>query len=174
MPVSYLGADAATVARSSDVAKISNLSFLNRAAGTIFVEAVPYGINTVGNNQTLVALSDNTTSNYWHIRIDAAGFLRVSGATASGGTPWNSVALGAKIIPFDTQKLAFAWDSTSASVSRNGAAAVGSGGAFALPGAISQMDVGSLANSFLLNGGVRRIRTLGYRATDAQLQAMTA
>lgn len=170
MAPSYRAADAATVSRSSDIAKINDISWLNRSAGTIYIEAIPSGTNTTGNNQSLVALSDNTTSNYWHLRIDASGSLKVSGV---GGTPWNSVAIGAAIVPFAKQKLAFAWDASSASVARNGAAAIGSGGAFAFPAAVSQMDIGSLANSFMVNGSIPIIQIWPYRKTDAELTAMT-
>lgn len=171
MPVSYLAADAATVSRSNDLATVSNISWLNKSAGTIFIECVPYGINTSGNNQALISLSDNTTNNYLRLRIDAAGQIKVDG---NGGTPWNSAAIGAAIVPFATQKLAFSWDASSASISRNGAAAVGSGAAFALPAAISQMDIGNLAGSFFLNGTLRNIRIWNYRKPDAELALLSA
>jgi hypothetical protein len=171
MPFLYLAAAGSAGSKSADIATVSDISWLNRASGTIFIEAVPYGLNSSGNNQTLLALSDNTTSNYWQLRIDSAGTLRVSGV---GGTPWNSVSLGT-MAAYGVEKLAFGWTAAgSASVSRNGAAATTTAGPFAFPAAVSQMDIGNLAANFFMNGTVRSIKFWNYRKPDAELALLSA
>jgi hypothetical protein len=169
---SYIPTVASQVTRSADVCSISAPMFApwyNQSQGTMVVEFVSNGINTVSSS--LAAISDGTGNNILLPFINAGGVSFVS--VLSGGATSASLNTGAVTVRA-IAKHASAYQADSFAATLNGAApTVDTAGP--VPVGANVMNIGWAApyGGLYLNGWLRRITYYPFRASNNQLQALT-
>lgn len=169
---SYIPTVASQVTRAADIAAITGPNFTpwyNQSAGTFVAEGSAYAFPVSASNNTLVALSDGSTTNASYVySFGSAGYA----ATSTGGVVQANPTSGSALSPNTPYKMAYAFKANDFAFSVNGAA-VGADASGTIP-TVNQLQIGRVGATVLLNGHIRSIRYYPSRLTDAQLQALTA
>jgi hypothetical protein len=159
-PILTLGA---TATRAADQMLAPAGGRLSSTAGTVVADGITSSIGAAG----FVSLNDGTGNNRVDLRSGAASFVSVGGVTQAEVTLAETVA-------GQLTRSAFAYAINNFAASRNGGA-VATDVSGTVP-AVTQMQLGGIdgGTANQLSGHLTRIRYIGRRLTNAQLQALTA
>lgn len=154
---SYIPTTTASATRATDLVTFSDLSWLDGAGDTLYVEWIAKNVN----NATVLAL-DATNDK---LLIETTGMK----GSMAGATAGNNVAAGA------VAKAAVRLKASDSAISVNGGAAVVNASATA-PGTLTAARLGlDLAGANAIDGLIRRVSAFkGVAANDAALVALSA
>jgi hypothetical protein len=162
-PILTLGA---TATRAADVMDSLNSGWMNAAEGVLVTDWI---------------VSDSVgTKTAWHLTDGGANERMIVQASAAGTTRHLAFIGGSAVVALDIVSAptgsivrdAFAYRAGSYAASRNGSAPITSAHA-SVPAAANVLRLGHDLSNNQLNGHITRIRYVGRRLTNAQLQALT-
>ena len=174
-PTSYIPTTTATVTRAADVASITGTNFsswYNQTQGTLFGEYFPSAVAPATTSQTLIYISNNTSTDRNNIN---------KRANADQSTRWASAKTAATDTAFinagtwlaANTKIAAVYKNNDYAASLNGAASAVDT-AVDLFTSMTQANIGSnQANLESLNGTIKRLTYWPVRLANATLQAIT-
>lgn len=167
-------ADSTTLAsatRAIDVATITDMTWYNQSAGTLYCE---FQRNTVGANSTgaafprSVTLSDGTTANF--IELNLSGGTEVFAITTGSVVQASALVSGQGT---SVGRIAGAYAANDAAVSVNGGTVV-TDTSVTLPTTVSQLRLGNRPDGArALMGYVRKVKYWRQRLSNAVIQSLT-
>ena len=164
-PTSYIKTTGSTATRSADIASIPLADFgFNADEGSWLMQFQAKAISgTVGNPMTVLAASDNTTSN--RIRFTITGF-----EIAKGGV--SQASLSSSFSANVEYKWAGVYKENDFAFSQNGGAA-STDTAGNIP-TVTQVEFGGYLTNRDMTGHIKSIKYYPRRLTNAQLQDLTS
>jgi len=172
---SYIPTTSATVTRAADLTSITGANFspwYNQTEGTVFGEYFPNAVAPATNSQTLIYISNNTSTDRNIIN---------KRANADQSTQWASAKTGATDTAFinagtwlaANTKIAAVYKNNDYAASLNGATSVVDTAVDLFTG-MTQANIGSnQANLESLNGTIKRLTYWPTRLANTTLQSIT-